>query len=629
MSNNPKIPGFEIVKALGKGGVATVYLGNDLKLKRKVAIKILFPDLKHPNIQARFEKEATIAANFYHSNIISIFDVGYLIDGQDTIHYIVMEYLEETLKNRLKDSPGFRLPPGTALQIIDSIMKALDYAHKEKVIHRDIKPENIMFRRDGTPVLVDFGIARVMDIISELTRSGMMPGTPEYMSPEQCKAKKDLDGRTDVYSLGVVLFETLTGKRPYSGDNPIKIALQHIDEPIPRLPEELKLYQPIIDRMMAKNRDERITSYDEFIQLQKNLLETNEDIRKEENINKINNFNPLPPAPTVAGPNIPDAPEESINSDTVLFFQPPRPATQPVIIPPKPPQPTRKKNIKTMVEIVLLSLILMVLLYILFFQPPATIDEPLDVPMISNQPITGQHGTQTGTTKENEQYIPGILEMTESQVKIEPLTEPAPPEPAEKKPVKQPLNKKEIPQPATPEPKPLPKKEPQEPITPSLRHTFKNPSTNEVESFIKKRDIYEARFNPGGNFVNKLEKHTTGQDVVIVDKATGLMWYNGKPAKALSYANAQKWLKEFNKEKYWGFSDWRLPTVEEAATLLEQQKNKSGLHMNDVFYKLNSIWTGDRLDSQACWVVLFSNGWIYPPSDKSKHHVMPVRWRKP
>lgn len=259
----PEIPGYRMVKKLGEGGMSSVYSAIQEKLSRKVAIKILKPSLlKNTTIAARFEREAKTAATLYHSNIIQIFDVGK--SGQ--YNYIVMEYLEESLKDLMRVNPKSKMHPEIALDIVEDIMKALDYAHHKRVYHRDIKPDNIMFRVDGTPVLVDFGIAQVFESHDRSTSSDQPIGTIFYMSPEQCKTQ-EIDGRTDIYSLGVVLYEMLTGQKPYTGKTLLSVAIQHIQELVPKLPEKLSQYQPLIDKMMAKNKDERVKNASEFLQL--------------------------------------------------------------------------------------------------------------------------------------------------------------------------------------------------------------------------------------------------------------------------------------------------------------------------------------------------------------------------
>jgi serine/threonine-protein kinase PpkA len=263
MAEFPVLTGFEIISLLGEGGVAKVYLGIQEKLKRKVAIKLLNPFfLRDKTVASRFEREAKTAASLSHSNIIHIFDTGKSGD----YHYLVMEYMEESLRERMQLDPLHIIPPQRALAIIVDILNALDYAHFRGVYHRDIKPENIMFRQDSTPVLVDFGIARVYDSSVQLTGSDSIIGTIHYMSPEQCNAL-EVDGRCDMYSLGVVLFEMLTGEKPYKGDRWISVLHQHIEKPVPLLPPELTRYQLLIDHMMAKDREKRISTGAQFMRL--------------------------------------------------------------------------------------------------------------------------------------------------------------------------------------------------------------------------------------------------------------------------------------------------------------------------------------------------------------------------
>ncbi|MCU0286885.1 MAG: serine/threonine protein kinase [Acidobacteria bacterium] len=259
MSKLPQIPGYMLIRKLGHGGMADVFLGIQENLQREVAIKILASSLfRDEQFSIRFKNEALTAAKLSHPNIITIHDIGQV----DDTYYIVMEYLPESLKDRMQKI-GIMTPP-EALSIIKMIASALDYAHSKGFIHRDIKPDNIMFRQDGAAVLVDFGIARAMDSASNLTRTGTSVGTPYYMSPEQCRGEK-IDGRSDIYSLGVQLYQLLTGKVPYKAENTTGIIFKHIQEPVPLLPKELSQYQLLLDKMMAKDKALRISGGAELI----------------------------------------------------------------------------------------------------------------------------------------------------------------------------------------------------------------------------------------------------------------------------------------------------------------------------------------------------------------------------
>ncbi len=266
MKEFPEIPGYDIKKSLGRGGMAEVFLAVQKKLSRLVAIKVFVPDrFTSTRLVKRFEKEAKIASRLVHPHIITVYDVGRIEDG----YYMAMEYLPESLKDRIRKQG--RLDPQEALKILLQIAAALYYAHLKGFIHRDIKPENIMFRKDNTPVIVDFGIARAIESASRLTQTGFSPGTPQYMSPEQCRARK-LDGRSDIYSLGVVLYEMLTGDVPYKGGDLRLVVLKHLQDSVPRLPWTLAPFQPLLDRMMAKERRHRPASEGELRQLVQPVL---------------------------------------------------------------------------------------------------------------------------------------------------------------------------------------------------------------------------------------------------------------------------------------------------------------------------------------------------------------------
>ncbi|MDX1514928.1 MAG: protein kinase, partial [Gammaproteobacteria bacterium] len=184
--------------------------------------------------------------------IITIFDIG----NQDGRVWISMEYVNGgDLKSRIE----MGMTPLEALELVVNLSSALDFAHKRGIVHRDVKPQNILFRRDGTALLSDFGIAKETQTDTELTSTGTILGSPFYMSPEQAEGML-VDGRTDIYSLGVMFYEMLTGERPYPGDTAIKVIMQHIQSPVPKLPEEFARFQPLLERMMAKDRDDRCPS---------------------------------------------------------------------------------------------------------------------------------------------------------------------------------------------------------------------------------------------------------------------------------------------------------------------------------------------------------------------------------
>ena len=286
MAMSIDIPGYKVKKELGAGGMARVYLAVEEKLDRPVALKILSPAFaENSRVTKRFIKEAKTAAQLQHSNIVSIFDVG----KHEGIYYFTMEYLTMNLKDRIKRTPGIK--PREALAIVKDVARALSYAHKKGYVHRDIKPDNIMFRKDGAVVLVDFGIVKAVNEKTKLTRTGISVGTPQYMSPEQIKAER-IDGRSDIYSLGIVLFELLTGKVPYEAGDLVKLALKHTGDPVPKLPAKLTDLQPLIDKMLAKDVHERVRSAEGLIRLIDAL-----DFKIKEKTTKVQQVSPGKPAP--------------------------------------------------------------------------------------------------------------------------------------------------------------------------------------------------------------------------------------------------------------------------------------------------------------------------------------------
>ena len=230
--------------------MAIAYLAVQESLGRDVCLKTM-PTSKGDSTSfvERFMNEGRIIAALQHPHIITIFDIG----TAPELVWISMEYVNGgDLKNRI----DLGMNPLEALELLVNIGNALDFAHKRGIIHRDVKPQNILFRRDGTALLSDFGIAKEVQIDTELTSTGTILGSPFYMSPEQAEGMK-VDGRTDIYSLGVMFYEMLTGKRPYPGDTAIKVIMQHIQSPVPMLPEDLQQYQPLLNKMMCKEPDER------------------------------------------------------------------------------------------------------------------------------------------------------------------------------------------------------------------------------------------------------------------------------------------------------------------------------------------------------------------------------------
>jgi len=258
VTDEVRIPGYRVLRTLGVGGMATVYLAEQQSLEREVALKVMAPALAaNADFCQQFLKEGRITAKLSHPNLVTVHDIG----SFNGTYYMASECLPAgSLRERLDAG----LSVSDALEIARDIASGLSYAHEMGFVHRDVKPGNILFRNNGSAVLADFGIAKAIKSVSTMTMAGNAIGTPDYMSPEQAQANP-VDGRTDLYSLGAVLFEMLTGSKPYIARDPYAVALRHVTDPVPVLPEGLAWLQPLIDMMMAKDREQRCPTGEVFI----------------------------------------------------------------------------------------------------------------------------------------------------------------------------------------------------------------------------------------------------------------------------------------------------------------------------------------------------------------------------
>lgn len=257
---------YQIIEHLGRGGMAIVYKAYDIRLEREVALKLIRKEAFSPEILdrmlKRFEREAKSLARLSHTHIINIFDYG----TYEGAPYLVMEYMPG---GTLKDLLGLKISVQKAAGLLRPIAEALAHSHQEGIVHRDIKPSNILIDKNGAPKLTDFGIAQILDSGEglTLTATGVGVGTPEYMAPEQGLGEK-ADHRTDIYALGVVLYEMVTGKKPYEADTPMATIIKHINDPLPKpsfsvpgLPLEA---EKVIFKAMAKNPEHRYQDMAEF-----------------------------------------------------------------------------------------------------------------------------------------------------------------------------------------------------------------------------------------------------------------------------------------------------------------------------------------------------------------------------
>ena len=264
---------YHIVERLGEGGMATVYKAYDNRLERYVAIKVIRTDMFAPSVLEevlkRFEREAKALARLAHPHIVKVHDYG----DFEGMPYLIMEYLPGGTLKRFTGKP---LNFVEAARLLAPVARALEFAHKQNILHRDIKPANILIDQSGQPMLTDFGIAKILETgeTTGLTASGVGIGTPEYMAPEQGIGSV-VDARADIYALGVVFYELITGRRPYSADTPMAVLVKHINEPLPRarqfipeLPEEV---EAVLFKALAKKPDERYADMGAFANALENV----------------------------------------------------------------------------------------------------------------------------------------------------------------------------------------------------------------------------------------------------------------------------------------------------------------------------------------------------------------------
>src|SRR4051794_37087416 len=254
---------YELGEILGFGGMSEVHLARDLRLHRDVAIKVLRADLaRDPSFYLRFRREAQNAAALNHPAIVAVYDTGEAEMATGPLPYIVMEYVDGVTLRDIVHTEG-PMPSKRAIEVIADACQALNFSHQHGIIHRDVKPANIMISKNGAVKVMDFGIARALADANSVTQTAAVIGTAQYLSPEQARGEK-VDARSDVYSLGCVLYEILTGEPPFVGDSPVAVAYQHVrEDPVPpsqRHNEISPELDAVVLKALAKNPENRYQS---------------------------------------------------------------------------------------------------------------------------------------------------------------------------------------------------------------------------------------------------------------------------------------------------------------------------------------------------------------------------------
>jgi WD40 repeat protein/tRNA A-37 threonylcarbamoyl transferase component Bud32 len=315
-----KIGRYEIKDDLGRGGMATVYRGFDPRFKRHVAVKVLPREFLHdPTLKSRFQREAETVAGLEHTAIVPVYDFG---EDDDQL-FLVMRYMPGgSLADRLRDGP---ITLAEAARILGRVAAALDWAHGRGVVHRDVKPANILFDANDEPYLSDFGIVKIVARDEgSFTVTGSVVGTPAYMSPEQARGDREIDGRSDIYSLGATLFEMLSGKVPYDADTPMGVLVKHLTEPVPQVVEANPALpaacDTLIQRAMAKAREGRFATAGELAEMVTAIAEGRFVAPP-----PAEPAPAAPPAVTIARPMPSPAPAEEVEHTVPLPGRPARP----------------------------------------------------------------------------------------------------------------------------------------------------------------------------------------------------------------------------------------------------------------------------------------------------------------
>jgi DNA-binding response OmpR family regulator len=252
------VPGYLIRSTIGASEKASVYLAQSDALGRDVALKVTVEEgTEDTSSHQMLAREYEAISNISHPAVVELHDYG-VHAGRE---YLAMEYFP---RGDLKARMHLGISEGEALRYVENIAQALRIVHHAGILHRDLKPPNVMLRDNDDVVLIDFGLARNLEGGLQSTRTGVLRGSPYYMSPEQALGET-LDARTDLYSLGIIFYEMLTGKKPFSGNSAIEVLQQHVNVPVPQLPERHALYQPFLSRLLAKSREERYASAEEVI----------------------------------------------------------------------------------------------------------------------------------------------------------------------------------------------------------------------------------------------------------------------------------------------------------------------------------------------------------------------------
>ena len=751
MDKLPGIPGCKIEGKLGQGRIVDVYLAVKEEIEQKVVIKVLIPDLaKDKKFSERFLSEARRAAKLDHPNIVKILDVGETPDH----YYIIEEYLQENLRSRVvkrqlstnliqetrEDAVGSSdmegVDPYEVLDIFKQLFDALDYAFEEEVIHRDLRPDNIFFREDRTPVIVDFYMSRLVDASDVLEKKRVTISFAHYASPERI-LKQPADLSSDIYSLGVTLYEMLTGMIPFDAKE-----VAAIKEPVPQLPEHFKLFQLLIDRMMAKTKEERAQSGVELILMMEELreeipgeenkveelveeeMETEEDQIEEakeagefqleemkeaeellmEEVKEVEELQmedrkeaeellmeKVKEVEELQMGEVKGAEEEQVEEEKeadlgqLIEQEMGTGLVDRVELNQESPQkkdftfkqadaPSRASELLTKLRnsrmlIPAAAVIVILVISVIFFSSSGDSDRKESTGPKQVLSTKGQQEIEIRYTRKFKaaqsafkagKYEEALQQLTQAgkiktSKELETLRQKTEAKIADKKENQSfekasKINtrvsyeeylskyssghhaeeaKKKIEELIELEKKRKAERKKWAASRVKLRSTYKMLTASEIKSRIIKLGFFEKYYNKTGNFLNHYKTRIINNHKIILDYATGLIWHQAGSVEHVDYQKALLWMKELNQQKYAGYSDWRLPTLEEAVSLLESSESKYFLYIDPLFSQVQKhIWTGDKFGNNRIWAVDFYSGDVNRALFNSESFVRPVRSEK-
>lgn len=749
----PEIPGYNIESKIAEGRVSEVYLGVQEDLDRKVAIKVLNPELFAKAAVAReFQKATKALTQMAHPNMVRILEAG----EHNGIYFVVMEYLPDSLRNRIPKpfevtgnavaEPQHKSEPGPAIEgfaiitLFKQLVQVLDFVHQDGIVMQDLRPENIRFREDGSPALMGFFLARIFAAGIFIPNSSTAKRLPFYVSPEKALGKP-LNNTSDFYSLGIILFELVTGSVPFNAEEAIAVENQHIMEPVPRLPGAHSHFQAAIDGLMAKNPEDRITSANGIIKVLDDLSYIMPENRRSE---KREFTVPPPPDPVslffdeptlqMSAPAAPQAsgtveavaglPEEFVSEGlapdgSYREFPEPAGSLDEIAVPdsngdedlipsmdefgvdtkqkknkkeskkfalPKISMPEFNFDMDTLMEkireprviIPVVGVLVIIIVLAIFLGPSDESGEPSR----SASPTTQAAGSPTAPgvqltpeqlqeLEQNYQHKLSLAKraMNKNQFKaaLDRLKEAESLKKTEeiKTLIKQ-INDRMATQ---KDDNSFKKAQSQHTVAayesyqeqyPSGRHTAeaedavkqlkeekrkqeadirrrlassvrlrsqgKDLTTEEAKSMLSKYNFFDKYYNKSGNFKNHFVLQTLNKDTVVVDYSTALMWHQAGSPLYMKWNKVDEWLKEFNKKGYAGFNDWRLPTLEEAISLMEPTEALGALFLDKIFDREQRfIWTSDRYSGSKVWAVDYFGGDVNRVGTYFEAYIRPVR----